>query len=510
MEPDWEAIPIRGAGFLRKMGPVAVLVVIILIVLAFLSVTSIVKIGGTQVGIVEKKLGGGSLPAGRVIAVKGENGIQAQVLAPGWHFFYWPWQYGIKKVQWTQIKEGQVGLVTAKDGQTLPPDTIYAPEWPDPDKMIDAAYFLSEGNGYKGPQLSVLNPGAYRLNTDLFEIKQVTVINVRVGTVAVVKSNVGRTVETEDRLVAKGQRGIWNKPLGEGQYYLNTNAYEVTLISIRQTKVSYTAEVERGEAGSAQPLKPITVRSADGFTFPVDVRITYRIDPENAPRVVAMIGDDALILDKLVTPRVRATFRNNAEKVKALAYVQNRSVQEQQSASMLREDLAEYGITLLEISIGDIGDEKSLGALLKTQTDREIALQEQATFEEQQRAAEKKKALTKTTQEAEEEKRLATATYDVSIAEQDKQKKIIAAQGEAEMVRIVAEAKARAFELVSNVIGPDNAALIEVLKMVSESNMEITPEVMVTGQSSGMTDALMGTILKGMLNKQGSGVKAGK
>ena len=88
MEPDWEAIPIRGAGFLRKMGPVAVLVVIILIVLAFLSVTSIVKIGGTQVGIVEKKLGGGSLPAGRVIAVKGENGIQAQVLAPGWHFFY--------------------------------------------------------------------------------------------------------------------------------------------------------------------------------------------------------------------------------------------------------------------------------------------------------------------------------------------------------------------------------------------------------------------------------------
>jgi hypothetical protein len=55
------------------------------------------------------------------------------------------------------------------------------------------------------------------------------------------------------------------------------------------------------------------VRSSDGFTFPVDVRITYKIEAENAPRVVAMIGDNELVLNKLVTPRVRSTFRENAE-----------------------------------------------------------------------------------------------------------------------------------------------------------------------------------------------------
>ncbi len=510
MESEWEDIPNRRPNFFLRIGPAAMFILIILVLLVSVLFLSVVKIGGTQVGIVEKKLGGGAMPAGRVIAVNGENGIQAQVLAPGWHFFYWPWQYSIKKVSWTEIKEGQVGLVTAKDGQTLPPDTVYAPDWEEPDKMVDAGYFLGEGKGYKGPQLSVLNPGAYRLNTELFDVTQVPIVNVKVGTVAVIKSNVGEVVEAKDRLVEVGQRGIWNKPLGEGQYYLNTNAYEVTIVSIRQTKVSYTKELEAGERTKSQPLKPITVRSSDGFTFPVDVRITYLIDQESAPRVVAMIGDDDLVLDKLVTPRVRATFRNNAEKVKTLDYVQNRSHQEQQSAQMLKEDLAKYGVTFLELSIGDIGDEASLGALLKTQTDREIALQEQATFEEQQRAAEKKKALSKTTQEAEEEKRLATAAYGVKVAEQDKQKRIIGAQAEAEQVKLVAEAKAQAYRLISEVLGADNAALIEIMKVASETGVRITPDVMVGSPGSGMTDALMGTILKGMLNQESSAGKVKK
>jgi len=479
---------------------IAVAVVIALVVIGIGS--SLVSVDGNEVGIVEKKFGGGELPSGRMYAVNGENGIQAQVLVPGWHLFYWPWQYDINKVKVTEIKEGFVGIVQAADGQSLPADTIYAPKWADPDKMSDAAYFLGEGQGYKGPQLSVLNPGKYRLNTKLFTITFVPTTNVTVGTAAVIKSNVGERVETVDRLVDEGQRGIWRKALTEGQFYMNTNAYEVTIVSIRQVKVSYTAESERGEDVATQPLKPITVRSKDGFTFPVDVRITFRIDTENAPKVVANVGDDDVVLNKLVTPAVRAVFRNNAEKVKALEYVQKRSEQETQSAKMLVAELAKYGVTVLAVRIGDIGDEKTLGTLLKTQTDREIALQKQATFEEQQRAAEKEKDLMRTEQEAEEEKRLATAAYGVKVAEEDKKKMIIDAQAQAEMIKVTAEAQAKAYELVANVIGSNNAALIEIMKLIASENIKITPDVMVGGSTqSGMSDALMGTILSGKLNE---------
>ena len=242
MEPKWEAVH----GTIRKIGPILTIILVVVVVSVLTLGSSAVKIGGNEVGIVEKKLGGGDLPEGQILAIKGENGIQAQLLAPGWHLFYWPWQYSITKTLMVEIREGFVGLIQASDGQSLPPDTIYAPQWDEPDLMLNAGYFLDpeKGNGYKGPQLSVLKPGKYRLNTKLFSIITVPVVNVRVGTVAVVKSNVGEVVESEDRLVEKGQRGIWNQPLGEGEYYLNIKAYEVTIISIRQTKVSYTAEKE--------------------------------------------------------------------------------------------------------------------------------------------------------------------------------------------------------------------------------------------------------------------------
>lgn len=501
MEAQWEQMP---GG---KLKAISIVILVLLVGLILLIAGSIVKIDGDEVGIVEKKLFGGDLPSGRIIAVEGENGIQAQVLAPGWHI-KWKWQYDVSKESLIEIKEGYVGLIQAADGRSLEADMIYAPEWEKPDEMLRAEYFLdpNKGNGYKGPQLTVLKPGKHRLNTQLFSVTPVPVANVSVGTVAVIKSNVGQIVVTDDKLVEVGQRGIWKKPLGPGEYYLNSNAYEITLISTRQVKVSYTSEKERGEKGISQPMKPITVRSKDGFTFPVDVRVSYRIDAENAPMVVATIGDDDLVLTKLVTPTVRAIFRNNAEKVKALEYVQNRSVQEQQSAMMLEKELAKSGIKVLAIRIGDVGDEKSLGLLLKTQTDREIALQEQETFEEQQRAAEKQKALEKTLQEAEEEKRLATAAYDVKIAEEQKRQLIIEAEAEAAQLKLVAEAKAKAYELISTVIGAENVALLEIIELVASGKINITPDVMVGGgNGGGISDALMGTILRDKL-----GVKSGQ
>ena len=497
MESVFDVVRSRG-----KFASILLAILIVLVAVGVLLASSLVNIDGDGVGIVKKRFGGGKLPDGQILAVNGENGVQAQTLSPGLHLFYWPWQYEVTKERMIQVKEGFVGILQAQDGRSLPENTVYAPQWEDPDKMINAAYFLGEGNGYKGPQLSVLTPGAYRLNTTLFKVTQAPVVTVKTGMVSVIKSNVGEVPDSNDRLVDEGQRGIWRIPKTEGQYYMNTNAYEVTEVSIRQTKVSYTQETEQGE-GENQPLRPIRVRTSDGFTFPVDVRITYKIEAEDAPNVVAMIGDDEFVLNKLVTPRVRSTFRDNAEKVKALGYVQSRSEQGQQSAAILKEELAKHGVTVLEISIGDVGDEESLGELLKTQMDREIAVQEQETFAEQQRAAEKQKELSRTEQEAEEEMRLATATYDVKVAEEDKQKILIEAAAEAEMITLVAEAQAQAYQKISEVIGANNAALLELMKLVATENIDITPNVMVTGSSgSGMTDALMGTILKGMVNSE--------
>ncbi len=489
----FRALPIRIAGIVGG----------VLVILLSVWTGSFRYVSEDGIGVVVKNFGT-KMPAGQIIATNGETGPQAKVLGPGWHPWLWPFVYDIDIEPVVEIEEGEIGLLTTTDGKPLPPGEIYAPEWDDKKQMLDADYFLGTGNGYKGPQASVLSPGKYRINPKLYRVEKQPVLNIEKATVGVVKSNVGEAPpQTEgEPLVDRGKRGIWSEPYLPQKLYLNPNAFEVTVISTAERTVRYTKEASLGEESA------ITVRSSDGFTFPVDVRIEYRIKPQDAPLVVAKFGDDGEQLMARLTSAVRAIFRNNAESVKALDYVQQRSKQETQSLEALATAMTAVGVTVTAVRIGDVGDEATLGPLLKTQTDREIAIQEQKTFDEQQRTAERKKELARTEQEAEEEKRLATANYQVKIAEQDKEKRIISAQAEAEAIKIEAEAQADAYKLIASQIGKGNAALVELMRIVGDSNVNITPRVMVSGGptgggfgAGGETTALIGTMLDTMLEK---------
>ena len=558
--------------------------------------TSIIYIGDNEIGLVIKKFGGGSLPAGAIVALNGENGPQARVLTPGYKLWYWPWQYDIDKdTKLLTIPKGSIGEVEALDGVPLPEDMIYATPWEDPKEMLNAESFLAAAYGggtasqigHKGPQATVLVPGMYRYNPRLFRITETNLTNVNVGHVKVVKSNVGdippermtvikelreeevsmtdqelaialeelrkelrfearvegksaeeteriekearltRTTkivltETEravpDRLVDVDQRGIWREPLYPRQYYMHTAAYEMRDIQTLKIRVAYSSEESSAQGERADlSLSPIQVLTKDGFKFPVDVRVIYHIEPEQAPLVVSTLGDDEHILKKVMTPAVRSIFRNNAQGVTALAYVKQRLEQQKKSTLMIRAKLAPYGITIDEVLIGDVGgDTNSIATLLATQTNRQLAKQQQITFMEQQRAAEKRKALTKTEQEAEEEKKLAQAEYAVKIASQKKAEIIIQAQADAEKVTIAAAAEATKIKAIgeaeadkylkkAEAIGKQAVALLEALQLVSEGKIRITPNVMVSGAAGGAggtMNALMGTMLGDIAGSQ--------
>jgi len=303
----------------------------------------------------------------------------------------------------------------------------------------------------------------------------------------------------------EGERGIRAKVLPPGKYALNTDAFTVTEMWTTQIIAQYTSHASETnpsskktkDAPGSNEEREITVRTSDGFTFPVDVRVEYLVTPSDAPLVVAKLGDDeGDRFRNALNSAVRAIFRNNAENVRALDYVQQRSHQETQSLTMLRSQMARFGVSVTAVRIGNVGDEESLGTLLKTQTDRELAKQEQQTFQEQQKAASQKKELTRVTQEAEEEKKLATATYEVKIADETQKRKVIEAKAEAEATKIRSTAQAEAYKQIAEQIGKSNAALIEVLKIVGERNIQIAPRIMVTGKDAGgLNSALMGTIL---------------
>ena len=72
-------------------------------------VVGLISVGESEVGIVTKKFSTKNLPPGRLIALNGEAGLQADTLAPGWYFGYFPWQYGVKKEPLVTIPQDEIG-----------------------------------------------------------------------------------------------------------------------------------------------------------------------------------------------------------------------------------------------------------------------------------------------------------------------------------------------------------------------------------------------------------------
>ena len=147
-----------------------------LIFLFAIASTSFVRVPDGYLGQLFRVYGGGSLTEGRIVAVHGENGPQAKILTPGFH----PWflvnvlyDVDTNKPE-VSIPKGKVGILTAKDGASLRAGQAFADPFPANFgcKMLDAEVFLSNG-GQRGPQLSVLTPGKYRLNRYLWDITEV-------------------------------------------------------------------------------------------------------------------------------------------------------------------------------------------------------------------------------------------------------------------------------------------------------------------------------------------------
>ena len=111
-----------------------------------------------SIGVMTKTfvlLGGNRrLPAGRIIALNGEAGYQADTLPPGLHMGLWPWQYRVELVKFFTVPPGKVGCVEACDGEPLPSGRIVA-QLVTCDSFQDARAFLL-AKGQRGPQMGVM------------------------------------------------------------------------------------------------------------------------------------------------------------------------------------------------------------------------------------------------------------------------------------------------------------------------------------------------------------------
>lgn len=520
-----------------------------LIVLAFslfgfgLVVGSSVVVDENEVGIVHKQFFGKALPTGQIIARDGEMGPQAEILGPGWHFGYYPFVYSVRVDRVITVPSGQVGFVTARDGQPLPENEMFAPVWTSAQDMLNPVTFFAKG-GRRGPQTTILTPGTYRYNTALHEVTAIPALQVAAGTVAVIKSNSGlRWKPTDGKgdlvngvpLVPRDHIGVWAEALTPGGYYLNTHAYVPTIVKTTQRTYTYqaasfpqsarpaaqTAQIQSARAmAKAAPSAAsadsgnndwsVSVRSKDGFSFPVDVRVACAVEARNAPYLVALLGNpDSVVQDeqedeqlevleaRIILPAVRAIFRNVAETMNALEFVNRRSEIEALATQRITAELARYRVTCDGVYVGNIHLDASPAGqqLIATQTEREVAVNQQKLYDQQKQAEESRAKFVRAQEEAEQQRQLAAAEYKVRVEGENAKSQVARAKGEAESQVIIGEGRAKAYKLLVETLGQAQVAQLELLKLVVEGKVQITPQVMVTG-TGGTTDALMGTILR--------------
>lgn len=326
-----------------------------IIIALCVAATSCVVVGSDEVGHLKRIYMGSEMPQGRIIALPWEKGPQAKTLNPGFHFIPFVRIFqDVEMKDMVTIEQGKYGFLVAKDGKPMPPSQFIADEFESVDKMIDSLYFMGYTDddkdfkgprGMKGPQLTVLPPGQYRINRYLFDIYQGNSTPIPAGNVGVVKSNVGqdykgdpilpegvKTTNLSVPIVPKGYRGVWKEVLEPGEYYINEKAYQVTIVDTRVQTWDYSGGYKRRwidlkitdegkiEQSTREESIPIPKEAADqavvlrieGWDIFLDSRLQVQVDPENAPFVVAAVGGIAEIENKIITPLYRSILRNVA------------------------------------------------------------------------------------------------------------------------------------------------------------------------------------------------------
>lgn len=215
-----------------------------------------------KIGLVTKKFvlfgDNKSLPDGKIIALNGEPGFQADTLAPGLYWGYWPWQYEITQVNFTIVPQGKIGLIEAKDGAILPTGSILAREV-DCDSFQDARSFLTKG-GMRGKQVGYLNNGSYRINTHLFTVYSAPITEIEDGQVGVITTKDGQPLELgniagkvvsghnnfqnfEVFLANSGERGLQEQVIQAGSYSLNPWAIDIEKVSMTQIPIGHVGVI---------------------------------------------------------------------------------------------------------------------------------------------------------------------------------------------------------------------------------------------------------------------------
>lgn len=263
-------------------------------------------------------------------------------------------------------------------------------------------------------------------------------------------------------------------------------------------------------------LKEIPVITRDAFEILVPLSIVAHIAPANAPHVIQRFSQIERLVNQTLDPFISSYFKDTAQQHTLLDFINTRSEMGRAALDAMKLRLAEHRIEIEEVMIGTPrpapGDTR-MEAMLEQLRLRQIAREEQKTFEDQKEAATKRKALNEQIALAEQQPGITRSELSIRISENEgaaeTARKRKAAEGirvmaeaegaaetarkskAAEGIRVMADAEAHAARARAEAIGgPENlirqAVIAALVDMVKDSKVPLVPSTVVSGDGEGM------------------------
>ncbi len=525
--------------------------------------------GGGQKGVQRPVLAPGSLvpihPVGFIVLTKSavygvpiSPELKARVARDG---SLTPASFGLRNEQLSVTviapinEQDQIGIVTALEGDPLPSGDIASRlgGFADVDAMEegdasdaeimdvllgaknhlhnnyqDFQGFLDNG-GRIGLQHDPLLYGAYLLNPFLVRVEMAPMLVVEQGEVAVIKAYVGLTsADTSGAdfkfgsLVRPGHRGIWQEPLRTGKYAINPRVYAAEIVPTAILTLNWAEAVSQAHDLDAS-LTPIEAKSREGFVFTIDLQVQIHVPDTRAPKVISMVGTMFNLANEVLQSAVGNHFRDKLQGLPAVSFIEMRQKVQQEAFTAIREYLSEYEVETKGVYIQDVTLPDELVGVL---TRREIANQEKATYQEQQRAQTARVEMEKAKGTADMQAQLAQSSVGVEIKRNDAAAREAEAKGQAAFVRLTGEAeaarvqavgladakatealglaRAKGFAEQKKALGEAATALVNAINAIAEGKVDIMPEVLVTG-GGGSMDGLAATLMRMLGPGNGNG-----
>ena len=352
-------------------------------------------------------------------------------------------------------------------------------------------------------------------------------IEVPIAHVGVVISYVGK--EGQDvtgesfkhgNLVAKGEKGVWVDPLDPGKYPINPFTHKVCNVPTANVVLNWANDKSEAHKLDAK-LCTITVRSADGFKFNLDVSQIIHIPRDDAPKVIARFGDMPALVTQVLEPTIGNYFRNAAQNSDIIDFLNKRTERQNEAREAIGGALKEYNVGAVDTLIGDIVPPD---ALMKTLTDRKIAEQERITYETQKIAQTARQSLEQATALANTQSTVVDAERQVSISEFRARAEVASAEGSAKAKKINAEADAAVLRMTGdaeaaktkavgqaeaevitlkvNSLQPENYTRIQITDALAKAKIKLVPEILAGGSSGVSGGTLVDVLIGGLVQEQ--------